>query len=123
MRFRVAAGTIMLTLMTNAAPSLSLHRLIVVVGQPDDVSVRHEMAMLARAQRALGESDVVVQSLSPEAARHDRPELGVAATTTFEVLLVGEDGSVKWRRQRPVDPSEIAGLIDTTPMRRQEMKR
>lgn len=120
MRFRFAAG--MATMMTSAALSLSTRRLVVVVGHPDDPRVRTEMTMLANAQAALAERDVTVQALSPEAARRDRPELGVAPATAFEVLLVGKDGGVKLRRGKPVDPDEISGLIDTMPMRRQEME-
>jgi hypothetical protein len=119
---RPAAALLALAVMTSPAPSLALHRLIVVVGRPDDARVRSQTNMLARARGALVERDVVVQSLSPDAARRERPELGVAATTAFEVLLVGKDGGVKLRRQAPVDPHEINALIDTMPMRREEMK-
>ncbi|WP_265499986.1 DUF4174 domain-containing protein [Paracoccus beibuensis] len=38
----------------------------------------------------------------------------------FRVLLIGKDGGVKLRRDRPVDASEIIGLIDTMPMRQRE---
>ena len=110
-------------MLTSAALSLSPHRLVVVVGRPDDPRVQAQTAMLARAQAALTERDVIVQSLSPEAARRDRVDLGVASTTAFEVLLIGKDGGVKLRRRGPVDPAELSSLIDTMPMRQQEMKR
>jgi hypothetical protein len=121
MRLTVAAGIVLM--MTSVAPALSPRRLVVVVGQPDDPRVHAEMAMLSCAKGALDERDVVVQSLSPEAARRDRPNLAVGPTTAFEVLLVGKDGGVKLRRLHPVDPAEIAALIDTMPMRQQEMRR
>lgn len=41
----------------------------------------------------------------------------------FAVLLVGKDGGVKFRSARPVRAEELFALIDTMPMRRQEMRR
>jgi hypothetical protein len=38
-------------------------------------------------------------------------------------VLIGKDGSVKWREQRPAEPAELFALIDSMPMRRQEMSR
>lgn len=112
-----------MTLMTSSAGATTSRRLVVVVGSAEDPRVHDELALLAQAKRALDERDVVVQSLTPEAARRDRVELGVAASATFEVLLVGKDGGVKLRRQKLVTPAEIAALIDTMPMRREEMIR
>ncbi len=109
--------------LTGAAPAMSPRRLVVVVGRAEDPRVSEELTLLAQSKPALDERDVVVQSISPEAARRDRKELGVEAGTTFEVLLVGKDGGVKLRRQKPVAVAEISGLIDTMPMRREEMQR
>jgi monofunctional biosynthetic peptidoglycan transglycosylase len=39
----------------------------------------------------------------------------------FTVLLVGKDGSEKLRRQKPVPMAEVFELIDSMPMRKQEM--
>jgi len=99
------------------------HRLVVVVGQPGDPRGVQQHASLAQDAAALRERDVVVQDITPEAARRERPELGVRSGVAFEVLLVGKDGGVKLRRDKPVAASEIAALIDTMPMRREEMKR
>ena len=119
---RFLAALTMVLMMTGSAMSLSSHRLIVVVGRPDDPRVHAEMQLIGNARAALDERDVVVQTLSPEAARRERPELGVGAKTAFEVLLVGKDGGVKLRRSGPVDCREISALIDAMPMRREEMK-
>lgn len=40
----------------------------------------------------------------------------------FTVLLVGKDTGVKLRRDVPVTMDEVFGLIDSMPMRRQEMR-
>ena len=116
-------GVIALGLMVMTAAAQSPNRLVVVVGWPADPRVARQQADLANDAAALRERDVVVQDITPEAARRMRPELGVAPRAAFEVLLVGKDGGVKLRRTDPVAPSDIIALIDTMPMRRSEMRR
>jgi hypothetical protein len=58
---------------------------------------------------AAGERDLVVLE-----------ELGGAG---FVVRLVGKDGGEKLRREAPVPVDEIFALIDTMPMRREELRR
>lgn len=43
--------------------------------------------------------------------------------TMFRAWLIGKDGGVKETYTEPVAPNQLAGLIDTMPMRRQEMRR
>jgi hypothetical protein len=110
-------------LMAAIAAAKPPDRLVVVVARPGDPRINQQHAALERAGDALRERDVVVQDITPETARRQRPELAVGPTTIFEVLLVGKDGGVKLRREQPVAASEIVALIDTMPMRRQEMRR
>ena len=112
-----------LGLIASTASAQAPHRLVVVVGRPGDPRVAQQYAALKRETAALRERDVVVQAMTPEAARRERPELGVASPATFEVLLVGKDGGVKLRREDLVAVSEITALIDTMPMRQNEMRR
>jgi len=112
-----------LGLVTVTAVAASPRRLVVVVGQTSDPRATQQHALLAQDAAALRERDVVVQDITPEAARRERPELGVDARVAFEVLLVGKDGGIKLRRDKPVAASEITALIDTMPMRQFEMGR
>ena len=123
MRVALRTGVMALSVWATAAAGYSPHRLVVVVGQPDDPRVAQQHAALQHAAVALRERDVVVQDITPDAARRLRPELGVAAQVAFEVLLVGKDGGVKWRQDAPVAVADITGLIDTMPMRQSEMRR
>ncbi|WP_345248029.1 DUF4174 domain-containing protein [Nibrella saemangeumensis] len=41
----------------------------------------------------------------------------------FMGWLIGKDGTVKHRFAQPIDPKELFSLIDTMPMRKQEMKK
>ena len=47
----------------------------------------------------------------------------MGSRAAFEVLLIGKDGGVKLRRDKPVAAFEITALIDTMPMRQDEMRR
>ncbi len=112
-----------MSLISATAVAQSSHRLVVVVAEPDDPRATQQHAVLAHAAAAMRERDVVVQDVTPEAARRQRPELGVSSRAEFEVLLVGKDGGVKLRREQPVAAAEITALVDTMPMRQAEMKR
>jgi len=39
----------------------------------------------------------------------------------FRSILIGKDGTIKYDRPVPVDPCYLIGLIDSMPMRRQEI--
>jgi hypothetical protein len=117
----VAAMALFATVAVSAAASP--HRLVVIVGNPGDPRAVQQHAVMEQSAAALRERDVVLQDVTPETARRGRPELGVQSQTVFEVLLIGKDGGVKLRRDKLVSPSEVIALIDTMPMRQEEMRR
>ncbi|WP_188459004.1 DUF4174 domain-containing protein [Psychroflexus planctonicus] len=43
--------------------------------------------------------------------------------TDFEAILMGLDGSIKLRRNRAIEIDELFDLIDSMPMRKQEIQR
>jgi len=59
--------------------------------------------------------------LSEKAVEDIRGRLGVRSGP-FQVYLIGKDGTVKLRSAEPVPVKDIFGLIDSMPMRRQEME-
>jgi len=94
-KVKLRKGVIALGLIATTAATQSPHRLVVVVGRPNDPRATQQHVALEHDAAALRERDVVVQDVTPEAARHERPELGVKSEAVFEVLLVGKDGEVK----------------------------
>ena len=90
MRIGIGMKAMALGLAATMAAAQSPRRLIVVVGQPDDPRVTQQRAALEHDAAALRERDLVVQDITPEAARRERPELGVGSQAAFEVLLVGK---------------------------------
>ncbi len=58
--------------------------------------------------------------LSEKSVQDIRKRLG-AVGGSFQVLLIGKDGGVKLRSSEPVSMKDLFGLIDSMPMRQQEM--
>jgi hypothetical protein len=68
-----------------------------------------------------GQSRAGNQLLSEKAVQDIRKRLGVLGGS-FQILLIGKDGGVKLRSSEPVSTKDLFGLIDSMPMRRQEME-
>jgi len=67
-----------------------------------------------------GQSRAGNQLLSEKSVQAIRKRFGVQAGT-FQVLLIGKDGGVKLRSSGAVSMKDLFGLIDSMPMRQQEM--
>ena len=67
-----------------------------------------------------GQSRTGNQLLSEKSVQAIRKRFEVQAGT-FQVLLIGKDGGVKLRSTEPVSTKDLFGLIDSMPMRQQEM--
>jgi len=99
-----------------------------------DASFRLQKQRLASSTEGVLERDLMVleimepgqsragnQLLSEKSVQDIRKRLGLQAGT-FQVLLIGKDGGVKLRSSEPVSTKDLFGLIDSMPMRRQEME-
>ena len=69
-----------------------------------------------------GESRLDQKHLSPDQALFLKKHLSVASGR-FTIILIGKDGGEKIRQESAVDLKEIFAIIDTMPMREQEMKK
>ena len=67
-----------------------------------------------------GQSKAVNHLLSEKSVQDIRKRLGVVGGS-FQVLLIGKDGGVKLRSSEAVSMKDLFGLIDSMPMRQQEM--
>jgi hypothetical protein len=68
-----------------------------------------------------GESRAGERVLSEKAVEAIRRRFGVRSGL-FHLFLIGKDGTVKLRSDKPVAAQDIFGLIDSLPMRRQEIE-
>jgi hypothetical protein len=98
-----------------------------------DPALLEQQARLQAVAAGLVERDVVlvaatgqgvsVDGGSSDAFRVEQLRLAYAAATTgFQVVLIGKDGGVKLRAAEPVRADELFALIDAMPMRRRKMR-
>jgi hypothetical protein len=108
--------------------------LVLISPSESDVSFRLQKQGVASTAEGVLERDLMVleiieqgqsragnQLLSGKSVQDIRKRIG-ARTGLFQVLLIGKDGGVKLRSSEPVSMKDIFGLIDSMPMRRQEME-
>jgi hypothetical protein len=90
--------------------------------------------MLLDAKPCLKERDVVVISVLEDIVFDEgRPDAPVSADDLgdaydmlphdFRAVLIGRDGGVKLRQDEPILAADLFALIDSMPMRKQEMGR
>lgn len=104
------------------APSLKAfkweHRPIVIFADEDDPRLEKQLDLLEAAEPDLVDRDnVIVLDTGPDSPLRERFSPG-----EFTVILVGLDGGEKFRRNGVVAPGELNALIDTMPMRRNQMR-
>ena len=68
-----------------------------------------------------GPSRMDMTDLDPQVAQSLRDKLEVPRGR-FSIILVGKDGGIKLNRQEQTRLEDILGLIDSMPMRREEMR-
>jgi hypothetical protein len=95
--------------------------LVVVADQIFDPRFQRQIVTLKARESALADYDVKLVSVIGAGAILRR-KLGLPATG-FAVALVGKDGGVKEIWRDPVSPDRIFALIDTMPMRQEEVRR
>lgn len=95
------------------------HRPIIVFAKPGDLRLDIQMERFDLAEPDLKDRDnILIVDTAEGSALRDRFQ-----PSGFTVILVGKDGGEKFRRDGLVDPAELNALIDTMPMRQQEMRR
>ena len=108
--------------------------MVIILADSNDRSIAsRQRRMLAGVRGGLIERDMVVVSVVGDRVRVDgrgTDRIGAddlrravdTSTAAFSVLLIGKDGGVKLRSAEPVGAERLFALIDTMPMRRQEMR-
>jgi hypothetical protein len=111
-------------------------RRVLVVSAPtrDDTNLVQQLDLLAQAPEEFADRDMSLMTLLDDGAStaEDREMTGdetAAARAAlgiereaFTLRLIGKDGTVKLSADSPTPMTEICALIDTMPMRRQEIR-
>lgn len=108
--------------------------LLVFAPHADSALYQRQQQMLLVGEHGLNERDmVVILVLKGAVSMEEPPTAHVSAVELrdaygvlpheFQVVLIGKDGGLKLRREQPISLADLFSLIDTMPMRKQEMRR
>lgn len=125
-RRSVLLGTSIILAMMGTAMAASLEDLVdkarpllVFEGPGGEPEVVRQRQSLRRIAPALKERDIVVTYHEEDFPLRARFKVKPGQ---FMVVLIGKDGAEKARWDEPVEPQVILDLVDTMPLRKQEMK-
>lgn len=109
--------------------------LVLYASSADDMRLKEQLARVARSRAAFAERDMLLvvlletkgsragdQAITPDAALALRKQLRFEPGA-FGLRLVGKDGGVKQQAAEPTAMNELYVLIDSMPMRQEEMRR
>ena len=108
--------------------------LIFSASSPTNVGYRRQEQLLSKGKRGMKERDLIIYKLYDDHwLDHQGEELSkdeaIAIRSAYDlpegkfmVVLVGKDGKVKMRKNDIISTREIFALIDSMPMRKQEIK-
>ncbi|TCP89284.1 uncharacterized protein DUF4174 [Rhizobium sp. PP-CC-2G-626] len=109
--------------------------LIVFAKNPGDPAAAEQRRLLVDDTKALADRDMVVLEVVGDTvkpiygkaaavtAQELRNDAGIEEGRRFTAILVGKDGGIKLRADKPVAPDQLFGLIDSMPMRANEASR
>lgn len=108
--------------------------LLVFAPNADNNAYQKQKSLIAGNPNGLADRDMVLLEVLADDKVYENGELQPGQTgqqlrakynvptSSFTVLLIGKDGTEKHRKTEAVPMSEIFGLVDQMPMRRQEMR-
>lgn len=136
-RLALVAAVLLLSLtaggdaMARKLSDLTWEKRVVIVFAGDRGKLEQQAGALLRDEAALAERDMLVLTVaggdvravygtapSGESAESLRQRFGIAEDDPFTVVLIGKDGTEKWRAREPAAPEEINRIVDSMPMRR-----
>lgn len=97
--------------------------MVIFAADKDDGKLKEQDRIVDSNTQGFAERDIkVFQLIGPDSKNQQlRDKLRVHGPG-FAVVLIGKDGYVKLRKAEPVSAEELFRLIDSMPMRREEMK-
>ena len=105
---------------------LRWHNRVVLLFATDsrDTRLAAQRGLLETSIAELAERDIKVFEISGNSAENSALRTkSEVHDEDFAVILIGKDGYSKLHRSKPVAPAELFRLIDSMPMRRNEVQR
>lgn len=101
--------------------------LLIAAPTTEQADFKAQKALLKANEKELAERDCLVLEVLYEQLSAADQQLLTQKTgikpPQFAVVLIGKDGGVKQKSNRPISPAELFGTVDKMPMRREEMQR
>jgi len=111
------------------------NRVLLIFGEnPDSHDFRKQISSLTTESKALEERKLMIYQILPNKYNAGIMNTGwiqsselygqfMEAKSSFQIILVGLDGTIKLRKSKPVTPTFLFAQIDAMPMRRRELRR
>jgi hypothetical protein len=113
--------TLALLLTSIAMAQNTGKRQVLIFGSSKNQQVMAQSTLLEKDRAGLKERDMIVTILPEKSPLYKR--FGVSASEVFLILLVGKDGTEKFRSKELTPAQELFALVDAMPMRKQETQR
>ena len=110
------------------------HLVLVFAPTAANAQWQKQQQFLKQAATEMTTRDLVALGILETQVRSSEPAAGILPSakalrqhyqvnpTAFEVILIGKDGGEKYRTQDVINPSKIFQIIDSMPMRQQEIR-
>ncbi|RCS26601.1 DUF4174 domain-containing protein [Polaribacter sp. WD7] len=106
--------------------------LLVFVDDKNNATLKNQMNLLANDKKGLLERKLVIYNFTKNEFKmgfqsdwfpfKNKKITHLKKTNSFEVLLIGLDGELKYRQTKLISLKKISSLIDSMPMRIRELK-
>jgi hypothetical protein len=97
--------------------------LLVFAPDPLDGRLKQQSGLIEKCHSGFRDRDllvfIVAEKLSSESRLRSRFKI---TPNDFAVILIGKDGTAKLRHNGVIEPEEIFQLVDSMPMRREEIR-
>jgi hypothetical protein len=94
-------------------------RRVLIFGK-DYPEFKTQLTFLANDSAGVAERDIVIEKFEATEAAAKKYNVN---PKEFTVLLIGKDGYEKYRDNKPIELKDLFALIDSMPMRKNEMER
>ena len=119
--FLTASIIINVLAMTMADSTFEEKRQLLIFGEGTHPKmVQQQVKILEKESEGLKERDLVITKVKAENALAQKYDV---APSAFAVILIGKDGTEKYRTDQLLTTTKLFALVDAMPMRRSEIER